>query len=297
MLWFLLGLVFASTPIDRIAAVVNEEVIALSEVYELGAQFIQQNNQNDETRRKAELKVLDSLIIRILITQELQRIGLDPTTEEVDQAITNVANANKMDQARLRVEVEKTGISWSQYRREMRDSIRQMKFNQSILQPRITVNEDMLLDAYRRGIADLPKEVDLGAIFLAAPAEEKVADVQQRLSNGEAFAKLAAETDEGGVASENGRMGKFKQGSLRPDLDKVAFSIPVGTVSEPICDQAGCFLLYVFSKSDLSPPSFESQRGKLLDEYYAQRFERELALWSDQAKRRASIDIKLVSPE
>ena len=297
MLWLLLGLVFASTPIDRIAAVVNEEVIALSEVYELAEQYITQNNQTDASRRQAELTVLDSLIVRILMTQELQRLGIDPNVEEVDQAVDNVAKANKMDKARLRVEVEKTGISWSQYQREMRDSIRQMKFNQTILQPRITVNEDTLLDNYRRRLLDLPKEVDLGAIFLAGPANDKLANVQKRLANGELFSSLAAQLDEGGFASANGRMGKFKQGTLRPDLDKVAFSLEVGKVSEPLCDQAGCFLLQVFSKSDVAAPTFESMRAQILDEYYAKRFERELALWADQARRKASIEIKLATPE
>ena len=73
-LLLLVGLAHAVV-VDRIAAVVNSDVITLSEVYALGGDFIEQRTLEDggadAARRAAELEVLDSLIMRRLISQEV----------------------------------------------------------------------------------------------------------------------------------------------------------------------------------------------------------------------------------
>ena len=63
LLFFGFGAAFAA-PADRIAAVVNDEVVTLSEVYEMGRDFIETRAQSGLAgeRRTAELEVLDSLI-------------------------------------------------------------------------------------------------------------------------------------------------------------------------------------------------------------------------------------------
>ena len=64
------GVIHAATT-DRIAAVVNDDVITLSEVYELGAEFISEAALTPDARREAEINVLDSLVLRSLVSQEL----------------------------------------------------------------------------------------------------------------------------------------------------------------------------------------------------------------------------------
>ena len=112
MYWLLSSLVSWGAPVDRIAAVVNSEVITLSEVYDLGTEFIIKEVLSVQARRDAELKVLDSLINRKLISQEMQNLGLDVTEEELQKSIADVARANKLDIDTLKQEVLKSGLSW-----------------------------------------------------------------------------------------------------------------------------------------------------------------------------------------
>ncbi|MEC7987337.1 MAG: SurA N-terminal domain-containing protein [Myxococcota bacterium] len=320
MFALLLSFLSWGAPIDRIAAVVNSEVITLSEVYDLGTEFIIKEVLSVEERRAAEIKVLESLIQRKLIAQEMQNLGLDVTEAELDKSIGDVARANQFDVETLKKEVLKSGISWDQYRKEMKESLRQMKFNQAILQPRISVDEDALLDKYRRLSGNAPEEAELGAIFLSNPISpsqdvlsdkellqrvqrlheealgETVSKIQSRLKSGEVFSDLAKEYDQGAFGIREGKMGTFAQGALRADLDQAAFSTPVSSLSDPVCDTSGCFLLYVFSKRRTATQSFEELRPSILESYYAERFEVEQKKWIEQVKRRASIDIKLAAP-
>ena len=86
----LLGALCTAETIDRVAAVVNNEVITLSDVYNIGADYIASAQPKV---RQAELEVLDSLILRKLVEQEIVRLGQDVTEEELRAALMDVAKA------------------------------------------------------------------------------------------------------------------------------------------------------------------------------------------------------------
>jgi peptidyl-prolyl cis-trans isomerase SurA len=291
--------------VDRVAAVVNDEVLTLSEVYELGAEFIEQQATAPGGRRKAELEVLDSLIQRSLIRQEIGRLGIDVTDVDVDRSIDEIATRNQLDRDTLRAEVEKTGMSWSQYRDELRESLRQQQFTGYIVQTRITVDEDELRDMYRRALAEKPAQqvVELGAFLLPWPAgadgaaQQAVYQAAQaavaRVAGGQDFAAVAAEVDPTNFGARGGVMGSYKQGELVAQLDGPAFATPVGQCSEPIVTERGVFVLYPFSRQEVPPPSFDEMKDELQNRLYSDRIEDEMEQWAQAARRQASVQIKL----
>ena len=301
-MWLLPFLSFATAaPIDRIAAVVNSEVITISEVYDAGTQFIINEVLDVKKRRAAELMVLDSLITQKLITQELQRIGMDVTSEELERSISDIASSNKLSVEQLQNEILKSGMGWEQYQDQLRGSIQQMKFKQLVLQPRISILEDALLDRYQRSTASAPTKTRLAIVFCSTPAgmsvedqkstcQEKSETVKSRLEKGEDILKISKELDE---SAFGGDMGLLAENSLREDLNAYAFNTPLGELSTPACDTTGCFFFYPVAKEKGDVPSFEELRPKLLEAYYAERFDREQKKWAEQAKRRATIQILL----
>jgi peptidyl-prolyl cis-trans isomerase SurA len=319
--------------VDRVAAVVNGDVITLTEVYELGGDFIEQRaaeGPDPALRRAGELEVLDSLILRRLISQEIERLGLDVTEVELNRSIDDIAQRNGLTREQLEAEVERSGLPWAEYRSELKENLRQMKFNQAVMQPRITVNEDELKDAFRRLIsaAELPDVVELGAIFLAAPplppevdlaslppdvraeaqrmiraAEtaatkqaEKIAAIQERIAAGEDFAEIAALADEGPYGAQGGKMGTYRQGELVATLDEPAFALEVGQLSAPIVTGQGTFLLYIFDRYPEEPPPFEEVRDRLFEQVYSERIEDETEIWYQQSRRKSAVLIKLEDP-
>jgi peptidyl-prolyl cis-trans isomerase SurA len=317
----ILGAVALADVADRVAAVVNGDVITLSEVYELGGpSFIDPRATSDATRREAELEVLDSLVLRRLISQEIERLGLDVTNVELDRTVDDIAGRNGMTREQLRREIDRTGLPWSEYRKELKEELRMAKFNQAIIQPRITVNDDELKDAYRRLIAsaDLPEIAELGAIFMAPPAapgadataqqlrahgveqasfDSRLAQLQERAAAGEDFATLAAEFDQGPYGANGGKMGVYREGELMPALNDPAFDIAVQTLTPPIETPQGLFFLYIFERKPESPPPFEEVRNNLMEQVYSERIDEETDIWFQQTRRRSAIQIKLEALE
>ncbi len=318
-------------PVDRIAALVNDEVICYSEIYEMGSDFLEESATSKESIEAAELEVLEALIHQELLAQEIKRLGLDVSEEEVEQALQDIARTNGLARKDLEKEVERTGMVWSTYLEQFKEQMRQMRFNQMVLQPRIEINEDALLDAYKRLSQEAPEALDLGAIFFAGsaqlrPVEDVAADLnisleeaQQKLDElakqqtadrdlkiqqfysrimvGEDFSIIAQDLDDGGFGANGGRMGLFTEGQLRPELNDVAFTLEPQTASDPICDNQGCLILYLFGKQNMAAGSFEQMRPQLLDQYYTERFDQEMALWLEQTRRRAVVELKLTQAQ
>jgi len=293
--------------VDRIAAVVNEEVVTLSEVYELGRAFIDERARSgtDTDRRTAELEVLDSLIRRRLITQEMLRLQIDAADIEVDRMVDDIARRSGVARDVLRTEIERGGVSWSQYRDEVREMIRDQKFTQMIIRPRIVENEDEIRDAYQRMAtqSDQPERVELGAIFFGYPVDGSEAGkaatldlvelARKRLATGESFAVVSAALDTGPYGANGGSMGTFVQGELVGELDGPAFSTEVGELSSPIETAQGVFLLKVRSREKIPLRAYEEVRDEIASKVFEGRIEREKDTWYQQARRNAAVEIKI----
>ena len=304
LLLALMGTVTAAV-VDRVAAVVDDEVITLSEVYELGRTFIDERTSQGEgtaaQRRAAELEVLDSIIRRRMITQYLQQIEMDVNDEHIERAIDDVARRHGVERTDLRAEVERSGVTWGTYREEIRASLREQSFGQMI-RSRVVENEDQIRDAYGRmqAGADLPLVVELGAIYLAyAAVEAKEAALQKaemirgRVTSGESFGALSAEFDNGPYGAKDGDMGSYSEGELVDVLNGPAFSVEVGAVSAPITTEQGVFLLEIRSREKQPLRPYEEVRDEIAARIYEGQIEREKDTWYQQRRRTASVEIHL----
>lgn len=313
--------------VDRIAAVVNDDIILLSEVYQIGDQYL----KDSPKLREGELEVLDSLIMQKLVEQELQNLAMDVTEAELDKAMRDVAESNGLSFEQLRGEVERSGLEWTTYKSEMSTSLRQMKFNQLILQPRIAVEEAALQDSYRKFKLQQPEKIDLYGIFVKNPLplrpadkvaaemnisleeattlleetsaqqkaeqEQKLKEIQEKFNAGTDFKTLASLYDQAGLASIGGAMGAFAEGQLREDINAVAFGLEAGAISQPVDNGTGQLVLFVEKKYKQDAPPFEEVRPQMLDAYYAERFEQEMDVWFTTSKQRSAISIHLLEKE
>lgn len=296
--------------VDRIAAVVNEDVVTLSEVYDLGAPFIEQRCASDETPdcvRQAELEVLDALIRRALVAQELEQLDLSVTGEEVDRAIDQIARENGLeDRDTLRSEVERSGMPWETYRDQITEQLRELKFNENVIRPRISVSENELLDFYKRTARDYagPEVADLEAMLFQVTPEmddaaraaliDRARAIAAEVNAGQRdWAKTVAELDQGPYRERAGKMGTFKKGELNERIDSVVFATAEGRVSEPIDVGNAILLVRVVDKRTTDILPFEQVKEQIRGKVYQDKIRDEAEQWYQQARRRAAVRILL----
>lgn len=301
----------AATLVDRVAAVVNDEVISLSEVYELGGDYIDQKcaaTIGDACRSAAEIEVLEPLILRALVHQELARLEMDVRGEDVEHAIDAVIQEYGFaDRDALRAEIERAGSTWDGYRAELEDQIRMQRFRGAILAPRVVVTDDEVRDQYQRVVRDYeaPKAVKLRALGYTVPAEtppSELADLVQR------FRRMATEVEAGartweGLSEEFDTAGvgpvfagrQYKQGQLTAQIDAVAFSTEVGTVSEPVLIGGVLYLLRIdeIGQVEGQVRSFEEAEANLRGQLFESRLDEAEDEWYAIARRQAAVDVRL----
>lgn len=309
---FLFALTAQAAMVDKIAAVVDDEVIVLSDVYDLGGPFIQQRCETSEEAcvREAELEVLDSLILRALVEGELIRLGLQVTSEEIDRAIDQIARENGLDDREtLRVEIERSGMGWETYREQLQEQLRQMKFTENIIRPRVSVSEDEVRDLYNRktsALATLPS-VELEALTVAIPADAD--DAARQLMVDEVVAVAAAlnaqerdwqetilELDTGPFKARQGRMGTFEMAELNPALAAPVDATEAGQVSAPVVVGQLIYLLKVVKRSGGGVLPFAEAADGLRSAVYEEKISEEVEQWHQQARRRASVRVLLEVP-
>jgi peptidyl-prolyl cis-trans isomerase SurA len=192
---------------------------------------------------------------------------------------------------------------------ELKENLRQVKFNQAVIRPRISVDDTELQDAYLRRVdaGNLPRIYDIGAFFIGIPqgadeaamidvlARAEVAVEQVRTSGD--FAAVASEVDEGPYGAQGGRMGTYREGELLPELDAVADTLQVGETSAPIGTPQGFFVLHMFGMEREEAASYEELKDALFEQVYSESIEAETDQWYRQARRRAAVLIKLELPE
>ena len=292
----------ATGVVDRIAAVVEGEVIALSEVYELGKPYVAQAcpDRAAPCVRGVEMEVLDALIRRTLIRQELNDLGLQVTAADVDQAIDRTVREFKLeDRATLRREVEASGKRWDQYRDELFEYLRTQNFQSRVLAPRVTINDDELQDAYKRSARREKKQVvALSALGIVVPEtvtpEEEAEMVEQTVALVAALNSGAMEWAE----LEQAIGGQvYGQGELLEPIDEAVFGAGVvpGQVLEPI--RLGQVLAVIRvderkeKEGDILP--FEDVKPELRNQLMMSKIEEAEEQWYQRARREAAVDVKL----
>lgn len=126
-LFFSIQTLFASEVVDRVVAVVGNEVITLSDVKKVKA--------------TKDTDPLETLIRDKLLHQEIDRMNLNVTDEELAGSIQEVLSRNKVTLDQLKNELIKKGTSLEDYKKELSGQIRRMKFMAQVIYPRMKISE------------------------------------------------------------------------------------------------------------------------------------------------------------
>lgn len=310
----LLALLLASAPtwaaertLDRIAAVVDDEVIALSEVYELGSDFIDENcpQRRVGCMTRMEGEVLEALVQRTLQRQELRRRGQDVTAADVDRWINQIiAQYGFPDREAFRAEIERSGADWVTYRQQQVEApLREQKFQQLVLRDRVVITDDELRDRYQRMIRDLeaPQIARIEALGYAMPTDggsEAITTAVQHVRAGvedvregrRTWSDLVAELDTAGVSSLFAGQ-TYERDDLAPQLADVVFRTEVDQIADPLLTGGVLYVIKVVERGegDKEVASFEDAKEGLMDQIFGDKIEQAQAEWVQQAKRRAAI--------
>ena len=258
-------------PVDRIAAVVNEDVILRSEldraIANIRGQYAGKENQLPPAD-VLERQVLERLVLMRLQIARATDSGINASDEELERAVQGVAEQNSMSVDQLRQRLAQDGMAFTEFRNNLRDEIVTQKLRQSFAQSRINVSEGEVDAAMATASATASQQFRLAHILVGAPdgaspeqlavAQKKIEGVKALIDKGEmTFAAAAVRYSDSPNALEGGDLGWRGLNEIPPAFAQTIQQMQAGQVIGPIRGPSGFQLLQLVETRSQAPGSGE----------------------------------------
>lgn len=286
----------AADILDRIVAVVNTEIIALSELEEEVAEVKLQARKRfngaelDQRLRQIDYMGLNRMIERKLQLQIAKRRGIKVGDEEVKDAVV-----------RLRRVGETPNENDPREMALIRDQLTAMRLVNQQIRSGLIVSDEEVLRFYQqhRDRFMLPPEVRISQILIALTpgtemlaVREKAQQVFALLKKGERFEELAARYSDGPEGRRGGNLGYIRPGDMLPQIQKAIERLDKGAMTEPLASPIGMHIIRV---DDRKPPQFrpyEEVKEDIRNVILQLKSEEAYLEWIKDQKDRSYIEIR-----
>lgn len=249
-------------PLDRVVAVVDEGVVLQSEldreIDRVTKQFAS-NPQQLPPRDVLERQLLDRVILEKLQIARADSTGVKVSDAEVDQALTTIAQQNKMEVSQLRGAIERQGVDYDQFRKGVRDQLIVQRLRQRVSQSRVHISDAEVDSMIKNGNVHRG-QINLGYIVINVPdgatpaqidaARAKADEAKKQIDGGMDFAAAAIRYSNAENALQGGDLGWRSANELPPALVDAAEKLQDGQVSEPLRGPNGFHLIKLLGKRD-----------------------------------------------
>ena len=247
-------ILLAGVPLDRIVAVVENDIIMLSELdIQLRTVVGRMKEQGVKLPSSSVLEnqVLERMILTKIQLQRAENTGIRVDDETLNRTISNIAAGNNVSLSQFKEILEKDGFNYEKFRENIRNEIIVSRLRQRQVDNRISITskeiDNALMNEEFQGSTEteyLLQHILISLPEAPAPDEEEQArlvasKVLEDLKTGQNFATMATTVSDGQRALEGGDLGWRKKNEI-PTLfsDQIA-TMEKGDISDLIKSSSG----------------------------------------------------------
>jgi len=295
--------------VEKIAAVVGENVVLASEVEEkagpLLADIGKVPDPDKRAARAASLRheVLERLIDDELILQQAGELKLSVSSEQIDSSIEEIKKQNNIDDDQLREALRAQGMSMATYRADLKRQLLRFRVLNIAVGSRVNVSDEEVKAYYERhmkGAANV--QVRASHIFIAIPdgadlatASEKEAQAKKILERAkkEDFAKLAREvSDDAATRAEGGDLGFFGRDMLPKPIEELVFAMQPGEVRGPVRADRGFHVIKLVDRKIKDAKPLDDVKDDIRMQLRQKDMERQTKIYLAELRKKTLVDIR-----
>jgi peptidyl-prolyl cis-trans isomerase SurA len=305
--------VFGTEVIDRIVAVVNNDVISLED---LNAQIkpyldkIYAMGYPPDKERQMILKVredvLNQMIDQKLTDQEIDRYKITASDKEVDNAIERIKQANSLTDETFRQALSKEGITFEDYRKRTKEHVlRSMLVNREIKSKVVITKEDIkaYYDAHPDQYGGLEVKYHLANVMVKysdntdptsrIQIQLKLQEILQDLKSGKSIDDVIRMYSSNTVKVQGGELGTFSASTLDPKIREALAAMQPGQYSGIIDTDYGPQIFRLLDKVNAAGKTIEDASAQIENKLYKDIVDQKFAKWLEELRSRSHIQIML----
>lgn len=252
--------------LDAIVAIVNDDVVLASELMERRDSVLERlRQQGAEPPVEDTLlsQLMERLVIESLQLQMAEQRGIVIDDETLTEAVNGFARQNDMSFDEFRAALERDGMSYRQFREDVRRELQLQRVQRLLVNRRITITDqdiddliastffqEMVSDEYRVGHILLA--VEGSAPETIAKAEAAAQAIVGKLRDGADFAQLAMEHSAASTALEGGDLGWRRAGGLPSLFAERIIAMAPGETADPIRNNLGFHVVQLLEQRGVS---------------------------------------------
>lgn len=302
----------ADESLDRIVAVVNDDVITQTELLHAQSlakmQLMQQRMSvpADDVLRK---QVLDQLINKKVQLQTAKQVGINVTPADLDKAIQSIAQRNQMTVPMLYARLKQEGMNTDDYREEMRNMMTVQKLQQQELISHITISPDEITAFLNSKAwqANGSNEYHLEDILIPTsdtPSSEEITKARARaetlvskIRGGMDF-HAAAQAESGDKHALNGGdLGWRKLAEIPSAFAEPVVQMKKNAISEPIQTPNGFHILHLVASRASATQQSTPSRKEIEQLLMQRKFEEAAQNWISRLRSQAYVVTNPANPK
>jgi len=292
------GTASGSVVVDRVVAIVNDDIITMSDLQ----REIMTNKKTEG--KQDERVVLEDMIDRKLQMAAAKRVGMDVTDKELAEAVADIMKRNAMDSKQFDAALAKEGLTLDQYKSELREQMTLSRMFNKYVRTGLAVDEAEAKAFYQKHIKNytLPEEIHVRQFFLSLPKKakpEQIAAIKakaqavyDRAKSGEDFIRLIREESDGVTVSQDGDLGFIQRGEAIPEIEKAAQALKPGEISLPF-QAADGFNIIRLEEVRTPVKPYEKVKDEIMNALYQEKMENTYRGWLQTLRSDAHIENKL----
>jgi len=300
----------AAELVERIVAVVNDDVITLSELNEAGRGFFRAviektaGDKIEAALNQARHQVLTKLIDQRLLEQEAEKYGIEVSEEDIDRALNSIVMRNGMTREELLRGLKEMNTTEKEYREQIRQKILRTKLIGFEVKSKIVIPDERVEQYYNeyyskrdaenaKGYHILQIGVRWGDKFRSKTKDEarrNAARLREMLLSGADFRDLARMYSDLPSAEDGGDIGVFAKEEMAPFMRDVVLALRPGQTSGVIETPTAFQILKLLSADGKrSVPPLDEVRDEIRQTLFAEEAEKNYDTWIAGLRARAYI--------
>lgn len=299
-----------SEVVDKIVAVVNDEIITLREFNAAFKPFLK---KIEETYSGAEREIavrqtkeafLQRQIDSLLIFQEAEKTNISVKKEEIMEILEGSLSRQNISMEEFQKKLARESSSLDLIKEEIRGQIARSKLMRREIKAKVAISDQEIGDYYKKHRAEYEgtEAVRIFQVLLIVPTEadkatkEKIRQeavvIRKRAAEGEPLEMIIGSYSQRASAIQAADIGFIERGVAIPEVEKEAFSLSINQISSVIESPLGFHILKVMDKKGSGVKPMEMIREEIKMKLEEEKIEKKYDEWIAALRKKSHIEIR-----